>query len=100
MSARIGCTQGGDTQVSPYAFARIGCALALRGDTQVSPYVFNVNWVGDGGIDNDDPVKMVGHDDKRAQCDLRKFVGQFIPPFDDHLPRVVQYHFAVFDVAE
>ena len=51
-------------------------------------------------IDNHDTVKMVRHDDRRAQFDMRIPRRQGIPDVPNDPARFVQPHFTILDIAE
>ena len=64
---------------------------ARAGDHKGRPYGF---------VDNDNSMKMIGHDDKCIHRCRREFVWQLVPPFGNQFPGVVEDHFVIVDFAK
>ncbi len=62
--------------------------FARRGGYGIRPY----------GGDFNNSVNMVWHNDTFMQLNIVEIIRYFVPDTMEHHPRVIQYHFTVFNI--
>jgi hypothetical protein len=65
--------------------------VKVRADTWVRPY---------GVVEEDDAVKVVGHDHEGVCFKGGEFIGEAMPPCGDPISGIVAMHGLLFDVTE